>query len=186
MSDKNTDKKLREIVSDINNSNYYTYTFDKQQEENLKNMESNINSMASNYLYVKDNVNKVKSAYVQKQDISKSITTDSAFVKNLYVGSFGFTNEGNAKGVDWMYLYNGGEFDGGLAVKNFATDKAMLKDTDVNGKLKVVGNSEVTGSLNVSRDKGVCIGNVCLVETNGVLQACNNSYSNCKKVNLTN
>jgi hypothetical protein len=184
MSDKNTDKKLKEIVSEINNSNYYSYTFDKQQEENLKNMEANINSMANNYLYVKDNVNKVKSGYVRKDDLDKSITTDSAFIKNLYVGPFGFTNKGSANGVDWMYLYNGGKFDGGLAVKNFTTDKALLKDTVVNGKLRVAGNGEVTGSLNVSRDKGVCIGNVCLVETNGVLQACNSSYSNCKRVTL--
>ena len=185
MSDKHTDKKLKEIVSEINNSNYYSYNFDKQQEENLKNMESNINSMANNYLYVKDNVNKVKSAYVQKEDQAKNITTDSAFIKKLYVGPFGFNNKGKVNGVDWMYLNNGGEFDGGFAVKNFTTDKALLKDTNINGKLKIAGSSEVTGSLNVSKDKGVCIGNVCLIETNGVLQACNNSYSNCKRVNLT-
>lgn len=183
--DERTDKKLKEIVNDINNSNLYSFNFDKQQEGNLKNMEGNVKSLYNSYLLMKDSITKLKSDAVSKDKVKDSVTTNKAFIKNLYLGPFSFTSKGSADGTDWLYMYNGGKFGGGLGVKNFSAEKASLDDVTVNKKLNIKGNMEIKGTLNLSADQGVCLGSVCLIENNGVLQACNKAYSNCKKINVS-
>ena len=63
--DEKTDEKLREIVKEINNSNRYAYTFDKTQETNLKNLESNVKSLYNSMLLMKDNISKGKRTNMQ-------------------------------------------------------------------------------------------------------------------------
>lgn len=183
--DEKTDEKLREIVKEINNSNRYAYTFDKTQETNLKNLESNVKSLYNSMLLMKDNISKVKGDYVSKNKVKDNVETDKAFVKNLHVGPFAFTTRGSSDGTDWLYMYNGGKFGGGLGVKNLAAEKAKLDDVTVSKQIRALGDMDIKGTLNLSSDNGVCLGRVCLVENNGVLQACNKAYSNCKKINIS-
>lgn len=183
--DDRTDKKLKEIVKEINDSNFYAFNFDKQQEGNLKNMESNVKSLYNSYLLMKDSITKLKGDAVSKDKVKDNVTTDKAFIKNLYVGPFSFTSKGSADGTDWLYMYNGGKFGGGLGVKNFSAEKSTLDDVIINKQLNVKGNVDMKGTLNLSADNGVCLGKVCIIENNGVLQACNKAYSNCKKINVS-
>lgn len=183
---KNYQKELRkniiDIVQDINKANFYTYNFDKQQENNITTMEENINAVMNNYSSLKNEIGKIKRDYVAKDTINKKIETDSVHVKNLYIGDTAFTRKARADGSNWLFLYNGGKFTGGMEMSGIKTNNADFGTAKVRDRLSVDGDTIINGKLIASGQGGLCVGKVCLKESNGVLQACNSSFLSCKNI----
>lgn len=144
---------LKNVVDQINNSNLYTYKFDKKQEENIQNIEANVHNVHNNYAALKNNVMAIKADYLSKEESKKSFTTDKASVSNLQIGSILLTNKapqgsnGSATGKDWLYMYEGGKFGGGLSMKKVQADSANFKEGAVSGNLVIGGKAEVKDDL---------------------------------------
>ena len=91
-------RDMSDIVNQINDSQYYAYTFDKKQEENVKNLENNIivvdnkvkNTMTSFDKLSKDyerDVDQIKQNYLLKSDLSTGVAkvqTDSLHFADKY------------------------------------------------------------------------------------------------------
>ena len=173
-------KHIIEVVQEINKANFYTYSFDKQQEHNIVNMEDNINSLMNNYDSLKNDIGKVKRDYLSRDAVTKKIDTDDIHVKHLYIGDTAFVKKGNADGSNWLHMYNGGRFTGGMAMKDISAENGSFAKTKTS-RLTVNGDTIVNGKVLVS-GQGICLGRVCLRENNGLLQTCDKSYLSCKNV----
>ena len=138
--------KINGVVDKINNSNMYTYSFDKQQENNIKNLETNMNNMLNNYSILKNDLMNTKGTILKKSDLSKKVETEKLITKDMNIDGFSLSrfapnddgNKGDAKGDNWLYMYNGGIFDGGLGVK-------YIKSTEIDTKRATTQELTVTG-----------------------------------------
>ncbi len=143
----------KQVVDKINNSNLYTYQFDKKQEENIQNIEVNVHNVHNNYAELKNNVMAIKSDYLSKEEYKKGLITDKAEVNNLKIGGISINNNappgsnGSATGKDWLYLYDGGKAGGGLSMKKLQADTADFKNSSVSGNLVVGGKAEVKDDI---------------------------------------
>jgi hypothetical protein len=53
---KQFDFKLQNLIDQINNAQYYEYTFDKKQEKNIQNLDHNIGVIESSIKNIQNNV----------------------------------------------------------------------------------------------------------------------------------
>ena len=82
-------RDMSDIVDQINNSHYYAYTFDKNQEGNIKNLENNIVIVDNKIKMVTSSVDRVskdfdtiKDTYVAKSALSRGVQTDTLTAKD--------------------------------------------------------------------------------------------------------
>lgn len=53
---KDFDRKLQNLIDQINNAQYYEYTFDKKQEKNIQNLDHNLGVIESSIKNIQNNV----------------------------------------------------------------------------------------------------------------------------------
>lgn len=84
---KETNTKLQNVVNQINDSQYYEYSFDKKQEQNIKNLDSNITTVNKSLVDLQNNVKFLEKNAVNKLDMSKNVQTellDSKYLKSKH------------------------------------------------------------------------------------------------------
>lgn len=151
---KNVDGTLRDVVDQINDSQYYAYKFDKKQEDNIRNLDTNIqrvnNKVKTLDASLKDEVSKLYNSTVSKDEIEtgvKHIKTNKLQLGDEYLLSGeGDAHSGN-KPDGWLRLFDkdGKDYKGG-----FATGKLYVRDessfngpTNINGTLNIKGGDSV-------------------------------------------
>jgi hypothetical protein len=77
-----TNEKLREIVDGVNKANLYNYQFDKNNENNVINMDNTLKSVGTKLNHVVDGVKNLETNAVIKDDLSKSVKTGDLVISN--------------------------------------------------------------------------------------------------------
>jgi hypothetical protein len=142
--------KIKQVVDRYNSSSEYTYQFDKQQEKNIQNIESNMHQMFNNYAYVKNETLKLDETTVKKHALAKEVATDKVNVKKeLQLGEFKMVERApkevlaRADGKNWLFLYHSTSPDAGLTTNKIDADKVTANNAYVDSDLSVKGNSSV-------------------------------------------
>ncbi len=79
-----TFNKIQNIINQVNDSQYYGYSFDKKQEQNIKNLDANIENVHKSLLELQNNVKFLERNAVNKNDQATKVSTnllDSTYVK---------------------------------------------------------------------------------------------------------
>jgi hypothetical protein len=77
-----TNEKLREIVDGVNKANLYSYQFDKNNENNVINMDNTLKSVGTKLNHVVDGVKTLEANAVMKDDLAKSVKTGDLLISN--------------------------------------------------------------------------------------------------------
>jgi hypothetical protein len=145
---KKTDMKIRSLVDQINDTNYYSYKYDKSQEKNIMNLEENITNMNETLSTIKDNVEYLNGNAVTKSKITENLKTDHLTTDEIDIGTYTFSSHASANGNDWLYLYKGGKLNGGVYMDKLKVNSS----TELNGATKVNGNVNINGSVNMAKN----------------------------------
>jgi hypothetical protein len=139
-----TNKKFNDLVSQINNSQFYGFNFDKQQEQNIMNVDRNITSLNDAVLNLQKNLKQLDATTVKvdrKDIIAQSIQTNQLKLSDKYQ-----LTPGND---EWVRLLNrtGSDYSGGLAAKNLwvGQNSYLNGSTNITGNLNISGNVVVNG-----------------------------------------
>ena len=150
------DGKIKQVVDKFNSSSEYIYKFDKQQEQNIKNLENNVNSMFNNYAYVKNETLKIKDDYISKGSIAKQVDTDTMNVKKqLQVGNMKLeerapkTTLARADGKNWLFLYSNSG-DVGLTTNKIDADTITANNMKASNTVTVGKDWNIGGKWNMS------------------------------------
>lgn len=142
--------KIKQVVDRYNSSSEYTYKFDKQQEKNIQNVETNMHQMFNNYAYVKNEVLKLDETTVKKHALAKEVETDTVNIKKeLQLGEFKMVERApkevlaRADGKNWLFLYHSSSPDAGLTTNKIDADKVSANNAYVDSDLAVKGNTSV-------------------------------------------
>jgi hypothetical protein len=135
-----SDKKLQYVVDQVNNSQFYSYNFDKQQEQNIKNIDDTVKT-------AQDTLSKVQNMYkevVTKTELKADVSTSNVSTGSLKLGNkFSLSGVGDANGKDdeWLRLMGS---DNKKYFGGFATSKLWVdSDTTMKGTVTIDGaNSE--------------------------------------------
>ena len=144
--------KLNNVVDQINDSQFYEYKFDQQQDDNIKNVDRNLTSVYDAVVNTQANVNFMKKSMLAREEVSKSVFSDNVKTNALNLGEkFRFSGVGEAQGNDeWLRLTDrsGNDYYGGLAAKQlWSRDNAWLNgSTTVSGQLNVDGRASFKGA----------------------------------------
>lgn len=135
--------KLNTVVNQINDSQMYGYTFDKQQETNIQNVDQNITTL---YDAVTDAQKKVKfmdMTSVKANDIEKTLQTNNVKTNSIILGNKFLLNTNNED--DWIKMQDvtGKNYYGGISLKNLI----------VNGNSTLYGKTDVKEQLNIPGGK---------------------------------
>ena len=148
------DKKITQVINKYNDSSAYTYQFDKQQQDNIQNMERNINSMFGNYAAVKNDVLKIKGDYMSKLESENSIKTQDVQATNgVKVGDYVLSEKApkdikaRADGENWLFLYGKGPNDGGLSLNKLNAREGTFIDSTVKKSMTIGGLNKVKEGL---------------------------------------
>lgn len=153
-------RKLSSMVNQINDSQFYGYNFDKQQENNIMNVDKNITSMHDAVLNIQKTVKYLDQSALKTDSLRKNITTENIQTNKLNLGEYSFV-PGNDKWVR-MLDKNNSDYYGGLAARNmWVSDNSY-----VNGNLDVNGKAFIKGPVTI----------------NGELRVCDINGNNCRKI----
>jgi hypothetical protein len=141
-------KKIHTVVNQINDSQLYGFNFDKQQEENIQNVDRNITSLYDAIIEAQKNIKFMQANIINKDDIGKKINTTELKTGLLKLGEK-YSLSGVGDNTEWLKLFDkdGGDYYGGMAMKNLWTrDNAFLNGTTtISGSLNAQGNSAFKG-----------------------------------------
>lgn len=144
-------KKVHSVVNQINDSQLYGYNFDKQQEENIQNVDKNITSLYDAIIEAQKNIKYLGLTMVDKDSLRKKITTSEIKTGLLAIGDkYSLSGVGDKHGNDeWLRLFDkdGKDYYGGIAMKNLWTrDNSFLNgNTTIGGTLSCSGQTSFKG-----------------------------------------
>lgn len=161
---RSLNNQVKEVVDQINDTQYYAYKFDVKQEDNLKHFDASLKetndkinvtnkNLADKTTALTGEISRVEKASVSKESLTKGVPylrAGEIQLGNQYLLSEKINNkELNEEAQGWLNVLNrqGTEFAGGVVTKNIkALDGATLKGTvkapgllDVQGKLQIAG-----------------------------------------------
>lgn len=153
---KDVDENMKSFVDQVNSAQFYKYKFDKLQESNIKNLDTNTQIVHENMNKMKKMVNDTAVVLNRKmQDIEKNTLkkenmtggVDYMKLNKLRLGDqhtlSGVGDAHSAKPDGWLRLFDkdGKDYYGGLAAgKLYARDSAYVGGSaDVNGSLNLRG-----------------------------------------------
>lgn len=163
---KSMNSTIKEVVDQINDSQYYAYRFDKKQEDNLKNLDTNID------LVNKKIENTDKTLVSKEKALDQKITTvdQKALPKDSLVQGVPYVRTGKLQLGDqyllsgvgdvhsqnkpdgWLRLMNkdGKDYYGGVAMANLWTrDNAWLNGTATANNMNVTTAFTTKGGKSV-------------------------------------
>lgn len=143
---KYVEMKLEDIVSQINNASFYAYTFDKTQDENLQNIDSETVSLSETLKKLSVDVKSLEKNTKDLDDIRKSVHKHS---NNIDIGNHRLASEGN----EWLQVKfkqnnNGNEIAGGLSANKLLVSSSSVLKGNTN-----VDNLNVKNSINIKGGK---------------------------------
>ena len=163
---KSLNNQVKDVVDQINDTQYYAYKFDVKQEDNLKHFDSGLKetndhitltdkNLADTNNLLRNELSRVENASVSKDSIIKGVPylrAGEIQIGNQYLLSEKINNNALKVGAQgWLNVLNrqGTEYAGGVITKNIkALDGATLQGNvkapgllDVQGKLQVAGGS---------------------------------------------
>lgn len=123
---------MQSVVDQINDSTYYGYQYDKKQENNIKNLDKNLQTIYKDVNSVSDQVKTMQTQYPSTSQISDSVITKNAKTGILRLGDkFSLSGVGEKLGDDeWLRLMNikGDALYGGIgADKLYIQNGALIK-----------------------------------------------------------
>ena len=138
-------KKLNSVVTQINDSQFYEYSFDKNQDQNIQNMDKNTTTLYDSVTAAQKNLKYLELTAVKKDELSNKLTNKNIKTGVLQLGDkFTMSGVGDAHGNDdWLRVFDksGADYYGGIATKKIWTrDNAYL-----NGTTSISGNLTATG-----------------------------------------
>lgn len=150
----NNDRKLEDVIKQINEVHGKMYQFDKTLEGNLKRMEKNIEKINETNFTNNQEIQGMKSIVSDKNALAKQVKTSSIDTGNLTLGGrfmlsaiipngsnpSGKELPGSAKGQDWLQL-----------TKPNSKESAGL----IVGKMKVQDEATIDGSASVEKQLNV-------------------------------
>lgn len=110
---------LQELVDKINNSQYYEYKFDINQDQNIKNIDQNLTEVNNNLIKLQNNVNFIEQNSILKNDIKSELNTNRANINNINTNTMTIGNSTNKNNI---IIEGGRTSDGnneGLSAINF-------------------------------------------------------------------
>lgn len=142
--------RIKQVVDKYNASSEYTYRFDKQQQQNIQNMETNVNNMYNNYAYVKNEVLKLKGDAAMKRDLAKEVKTNKVLAENeVQLGGFKMVERApkdvlaRADGKNWLFLYHATSADAGLTTNKIDASRITANSAKVETDVEIVGNARI-------------------------------------------
>lgn len=144
-------KKIHNVVNQINDSQLYGYNFDKQQETNIQNVDKNITNLYDAIVEAQKNIRYIQTTVLNRDEIAKKINTGEVRAGLLKLGEkYSLSGVGDRHADDdWLRLFDkdGNDYYGGIAMKNLWTrDNAFLNGTTtVSGTLNAKGQSSFKG-----------------------------------------
>jgi len=151
--------KLSKVVSQINDANEYTYSYDKSQEENIKNVDTNISEMYDSLLNTQKNIKQLDNTCLKKTDQTKNVTTEETKTNVLKLGNkVRLSGIGDAHGNDaWIRVFDkdGKDYAGGFAQKQlYVRDNSYLNGaTEINGALTINAATKLPGGTVFNNSK---------------------------------
>lgn len=137
---KDTESVMRDVVDQINDASYYSYKYDKKQEENIMNVDANIQKIKAHT----DSIDKT----LKNNDFVKGVPymkTDKLQLGNQYMLSGVGDAHSGFRPDGWLRIFgqDGKNYNGGVAMKNLWTaENAWLNsNVNVNGTLNVKGGT---------------------------------------------
>lgn len=76
--------KIQNVINQVNDSQYYEYNFDKKQEQNIKNLDANIETVNNSLVNLQNNVKFLQNNSVNKTDLADKVQTtlvDTRYLK---------------------------------------------------------------------------------------------------------
>lgn len=150
-------RKMSEVVNQINDSQYYEYNFDKQQDDNLKNVDQNVTSLYEAVVDAQKNVKHLEKTALRSETLSGEISPKAISTSKLSLGDR-FSLVGNGPD-DWLRVANrdGTNYHGGLAAaKIWTRDSATLNGTTkVNDSFESTGYSTFKGGVSDMNENGL-------------------------------
>lgn len=154
-----SDKKLQYVVDQINNSQYYSYNFDTEQQTNIQNLDHNINAIEKKIESIDNGLKVLNTQSLTKNDIGKSFTTDTVNAEKINVGKEyelstlpdSTIPSNNPKS---LFLYSA---DGTLG--NMSMDRLYLnginikKDANIDGKTFFGADVDVKKTMRVGKTR---------------------------------
>jgi hypothetical protein len=146
----NVASNMQSVVDQINDSTYYSYQFDKKQENNIMNLDKNINTVSEDLNNVIHNVKALQIQVPTQNDISQIVKTQNVQTGAVNLGSkFLLSGVGDSIGNDeWLRLMDkdGRKYFGGLSADKLqANEAATLKGTTSTDILNVSQTLNIKG-----------------------------------------
>jgi hypothetical protein len=166
---KETENTMKDVVDQINDSQYYAYKFDKKQEQNIMNLDNNIQNVnkktddLNTILAAKEQQLKQEIGNVQRDAVKQNQMVEGVpYVKTGKVqlgDKFLLSGVGDAHGNDdWLRVFNkeGKDYRGGVAMKNLWTgENAWLNGTvNLNNTTNSHGNLNIRGGSSEHNPEG--------------------------------
>ncbi len=139
---KETNDRLQNVVNQINDSQYYEYSFDKKQEQNIKNLDANIELVHKNLVDLQNNVKFLEKNSANKEELRKNVQTDLLTSKYLKTKSAIIANETTQNNI---IIEGGRSSDGmneGYSALNFNGyyDKGEKRINDKKSRWRIMGD----------------------------------------------
>ena len=77
------DERLTNLVNNINNAQYYEYTYDKQQETNIRNVDKNVAEVYAKLKQLQENVKYMSNTSISKADLVSNVDTNNMTAATL-------------------------------------------------------------------------------------------------------
>lgn len=187
--------RLTSIVDQVNDSQFYEYKFDKQQDQNIQNNDKNLTNLYNAINDAQKNVKFMELTSISKEEVDKSLKTNSLTTNIINLG-----DKYQLSGLDndeWISLRDklGKDYYGGLAVKNlWSRDNAWLNGNTTLNNLNVSGTSTLKGGKN-QQNQPTQFGNIDgnnyirgntiidgTLQINGTLKVCDINGQKCRNV----
>jgi uncharacterized protein (UPF0333 family) len=78
-----TDNKIQTVVKQINDAQAYAHKFDQTQDKNIQNIDENVYTVYKTVNRLQNNIKHIERSTLNKEDISKELTTDQATIGNI-------------------------------------------------------------------------------------------------------
>lgn len=145
---KYIETKLEDIVSQINNASYYAYTFDKTQDENLQNIDSETVSLSESLKKLSIDVKSLEKNTKDIDDIRKSVHRHS---NNMDIGNHRLASEGN----EWLQVKFKQDTTNNAIAGGLSANKLLVSSASTLKGNTSIENVNISNSMNVKGGKSV-------------------------------
>lgn len=143
---------MQNVVDQINDATYYDHEFNQKQEDNIKNLDTNMQTISKDLSNLSSAINAVKMQTPTNTEISKTVNTQNVRTKILSIGDkFSLsTIANNVDNEEWLALNDIGDrkLHGGMMLNKISVKNgASLEGKTATDDLKVNKRFEVTGGV---------------------------------------